>query len=217
MIDLESLSFRVDFNFLEFEGTLREDGFYVEKKEEGIEGLTLKMDDFVVRINSMEFYIHKKENAWDFVLPVIKEYFTTVDPEILRPLCTPAPSHSGILCFHLNRYNEKPQQSEQDDMFIANYTDWIYMQFDFDYQFNTLFSIEEFRRVLNHVHHTHSVHDRGWPETKIFMQELTVENISKTFQKLIKLRRMERDINKAMQKTCDDFYAKHSEAWILEL
>jgi len=213
MIDLESLHFYIDFKDREIRGgILREDGFLVVKEDDRIDNLYLKTDKLTVSLHSTEFHKDKKSNAWDFVLPVIKDYFTTVDPEILRPLCSP-----GILCFSMNRYNEIPDQSEQDDMFIANYTGWVYVQFDYDYQFDTLFSIKEFRKFLNNKHHTHQVHDKGWPETKMFMQELTVENLSSTFQRLIKLYRMEKEIWRAMQKTCNEFYAEHEEKWIEEL
>ena len=51
----------------------------------------------------------------------------------------------------------------------------------------------------------------------MFMQELTVENLSSTFQRLIKLSRMEKEIWGAMQKTRNEFYKEHEEKWIEEL
>lgn len=211
MIDLEALSIRVDFRHLEFSGTLREDGYYVDKTEEGkIDDLHLKMDNFVVMIHSMEFL--KNENAWDTYLLILKEFFTTVDPEMLRPLCTP-----GVLCFHLGKYYERPHQSEQDDMFIANYMGWPYVQFDHDFQFNTLFSIDNFKKILNNKHHTYQVHDRGWPETKMFMQKMTPWYLTEAFQRLIKLNRMEEDTYRMMSKVRDAFYEINEETWIQNL
>jgi len=216
MIDLESLRFRIDIGTQRtIEGTLKEDGFYHDE-DDGF--LHLNTPDFVVSIYSMEFFkfykkLHEIEgNNWDFILPVIKEYFTTIDQEIIRPLCT-----HGSFHFEMNRYNEEPHQSEQDDIFIANYLGWIYMQFDYEYQFNTLFSIDEFKEVLNNKHHTHQVSDRGWPETKMFIQELTVENITEVFQRLIKLNRMECEIYKAMLNTRNEFYAEHEKGWINDI
>lgn len=216
MINLTSLRIYLDFKpdqkrVTEKESVLREDG-YTEYKDADrtTETLELYRGDLRVTIY-IPHYEHEKTWSWNFVLPVIKEYFTSVDLEILRPIC-----EHCIVDVDLGIYSEIPEQSEQDDMFIANYTEWVYLQFD--YGFETLFSLDSFKKLLNNVHHTHQVTDRDWPQTKMFLgKKLTVENFSAAFDRLIKLISMEKEINRIMGIARDNCYALYEVSWIEEL
>lgn len=221
MIDLTSLKIYIDFrpDFKEskdglrnYKKKIREDGL-IEFTEDGsqMRDIQIKTNQFRVNIHNIDYPNEDKTRSWDFVLPVLKEYFTyKAYVKNLKILC-------GRSCFdfELGIYREEPEQSEQDDMFIANYTDWVFLQFD--YPLETLFIIPEFCKLLNNKHHVHQVSDRGWPQTVMFLEKLTVDSFEEAFQRLIKLINMEKDIYVAMCKTRDEFYKKHEDLWIENL
>ncbi len=174
MINLTSLSINLDFkpDKSPVKGVLRGNG-YTEFKDddETTETLQLNIKDFRITIY-IPHYEHEKPWSWDSVLPVIKEYFTLIDTAFFKPFC----SH-GVENVKLGLYNEIPEQSEQEDKFIANYSEWIFLQFD--RSFETLFSIDPFEKLLNNKYHTHQVMDQDWPQTKMFLnKEFTVEDLS---------------------------------------
>jgi hypothetical protein len=220
MIDLTSLRIYVDFrpDFKEdgfhrknYKKRTREDGLIEFIEDNRIKTIQIKTEDFRVDIHNTDYPNEDTSWSWNFVLPVLKEYFIyKADVEIMRTLC-------GKSCFdfELGVYREEPKQSEQDDMFIANYTDWVFLQFG--YEFSNLHSMTDFHRLLNNKYHTHQVMDREWPETKMFIEKLTLENFSFAIETLIKLIKMETEITNAMYKVRKDFYKKHEDLWVEKL
>jgi hypothetical protein len=220
MLDLTSLKIYVDFrpDFKEdsfhrknYKKKTREDGLIEFIEDRRIKTIQIKTEDFRVDINNTDYPNKYTSYSWDFVFPVLKEYFTyKADVEIIKMLC-------GESCFdfELGVYREEPQQSEQDDMFIANYTDWVFLQFG--YELSNLLSMTDSRRLLNNKYHTHQVMDRGWPETKMFIEKLTLESFSFTIETLIKLIKMEVEITNAVYRVREDFYKKHEDMWIEKL
>lgn len=217
MIDLNALKIYVDFrpdfkedknHFRNYTKQIREDGI-IEFIEDGrLDTLQIITDDFRVDIHN--FDDPTNESSWDFALPPLKHYFTSVNDDIMKMLCG-----NSCFCFDLGVYQEEPQQSTQDDMFIERYTKWIYFQFD--YKFMTLFSIGEFCKLLNDKYDTHQVNDRGWAEVKMFTETISFESISKIFQKLLKLIYIEKEISDAMYKTRNQYYDSHKDQWFKTL
>lgn len=213
MMDLNSIKIYISTDKSDSsgrKGELREDGYTVFRNSEGfIDIFELDLEKFRVSVHRSDYGVD--HGVFNFVYPIFKEYFTSVDEKFIENLT----AYPGVLDFDLNFYHEEPDMSEQDNMFIANYTGWIYLLFN--QTFDTLFSLTDFKKVLNNKHHIHSVHDIGWMQTKMFMEKLTVEDLSSAFQRFFKLLGMERGMNEVMDKARDDFYTKNEELWINNL
>ena len=103
MIDLTSLRIYVDFrpDFKEddfhrknYKKRVREDGLIEFIEDKRIKTIQIKTDQFRVDIHNTDYPNVDTSWSWDFVLPVLKEYFTyKADVEIMRTLC-------GKSCFN---------------------------------------------------------------------------------------------------------------------
>jgi len=186
----------------------RKDGFleFVKKDKEKtskqIDCLQLEYNDFRVSFHTFQ---NKDFLKYKTALSSLKTYFDSIDVTFLKKF-----NEENCFTFDIGIFNEPKHQSEQVNQFLKHYKNWYF--FEFDFNFENLFSIQENRLFLE-KRHIYQIYDRDWPQTKFFTKNLSTEKITKIFNLLEVLCEQEYKIFKAMRETRDRFFKKQKEAW----
>jgi hypothetical protein len=187
------IDFHPDHDNVGYIKTVNPDGtfFLIETRDKSYPSswLNVPNDDFEVQFLSDNGDPEFKN--WEKELPVLIDYAKKMKKELAIELCSANETHN-LFTFKLCRFHETRGNSSQTDQLMDKHEGWYY--FEFDENNDQVYRVEKFKEIAESKFVYNST-DRDWPETQIFFKDLLPENMDRSFQYLIGLRKASAELS----------------------